>query len=863
MPDCDPNRPLFPASSLVDYSYLLDPPAGKHGFLTVGEDGDFRFQDGTPARFWGINVAKTSVFQPKAVIRAAARAIAEAGFNLCRLHHLDDVGGLLPAEKPPNGRLSRQNLDLVDFWVSELKKRGVYVYLDLLDYRTFQPWEGVADAKELGRGAKPEALFNEKLISLQQQYALELLTVHVNPYTGLTYAQDPAVCMVELCDENGLLKRRKYLPSMSEPYAQELRRRWNYWLRATYGSNEDVRRAWGRLAPTESLEDNSIELPLGPQPAAVRRADPRRNDFLRFGYSVHRAYMRNLTQPLRQSGLRVPVSAVLDSDVMADVRAVAEELDFLATNFYWDHPFWSAGAEWQSPAFYLNLNEVEARGTQTFAPFVGISEVLGKPLVVREWNYCWPNKYRAAGILEAAAYARLLGIDAMICFTLGTPPESRRLGFFDVRRDPARWGLLGHAAKLYLSDDLRPAGRTVAVGYSLVDTFFDGLGPRLTPEGRAADDVYALGWHTAVANHFFDDAIGDTAKADLLVASGRTAAASYTGRRAVIFAGSDYTDLRGTREPGALAARAGYAVQMGLPGRYDFSLQGFLYGEGVVQERTTVRPFRLDSVRAAGHEPIGVDEASNAAWGFFDDDRSNWVFAHLAPGEAARAALDALATLYRMPVSHRSLAERVLVSGTGQLRRDEKRGILVVDAPQFQALAGALRSAPSLAATDLQLSSQTGIGAVVATSLDGRPLAASEHFAVKMVSFAINEGESKQAHGHDAAGATIYALRDHGSGPVRTMGREREEPTIVALGGRPLLHVYMANGTWELLREGDRWLLYCDTPGMRFRLPGLPDEVVVGGHTGPEEPHFRAVEQPLTHPEGVLFLEVRGAAAPR
>jgi len=74
----------------------------------------------------------------------------------------------------------------------------IYVYLDLLDFRTFTEAEGVVNAAALGRAAKPYAVFDNKLIELQQQYARQLLIEHVNPYTGLSYAQDPAVVMVEI-----------------------------------------------------------------------------------------------------------------------------------------------------------------------------------------------------------------------------------------------------------------------------------------------------------------------------------------------------------------------------------------------------------------------------------------------------------------------------------------------------------------------------------------------------------------------------------------------------------------------------------------------------------------------------------------
>ena len=49
-------RPLRgPLSGVLDMSRLLDPPAGRHGFLQVRE-GRFVFEDGTPVRFLGANI---------------------------------------------------------------------------------------------------------------------------------------------------------------------------------------------------------------------------------------------------------------------------------------------------------------------------------------------------------------------------------------------------------------------------------------------------------------------------------------------------------------------------------------------------------------------------------------------------------------------------------------------------------------------------------------------------------------------------------------------------------------------------------------------------------------------------------------
>ena len=42
---------------VLDFSHLLDAPAGKHGFLQI-KDGHFYFEDGTRARFLGLTLQR-------------------------------------------------------------------------------------------------------------------------------------------------------------------------------------------------------------------------------------------------------------------------------------------------------------------------------------------------------------------------------------------------------------------------------------------------------------------------------------------------------------------------------------------------------------------------------------------------------------------------------------------------------------------------------------------------------------------------------------------------------------------------------------------------------------------------------------
>jgi len=186
----------------IDLTELLHAPAGKHGFLTARRDGHFYFQDGTRARFFGTNVGGRHCAPRKEQARIVAARLAKFGVNLLRLHSLDGrYGPLIDYGKGTSQEFDPGALDRVDYFISELKRRGIYVYLDLLDYRWFRTADGVEHGDEFTHNwqgsMKGASIFDERMIELQKDYATKLLT-HRNPYTGLRYVDDPAVALVEI-----------------------------------------------------------------------------------------------------------------------------------------------------------------------------------------------------------------------------------------------------------------------------------------------------------------------------------------------------------------------------------------------------------------------------------------------------------------------------------------------------------------------------------------------------------------------------------------------------------------------------------------------------------------------------------------
>ena len=159
--------------SVLDMAWLLDPPAGCHGFLTVQGDR-FVFEDGTPARFWGGNFFGEANFPEPEEARKLAGIVARSGANVVRLHHLDVVapwtdkivkrslfGGQAPVT---TRRLDPVMLDKFDYLVKCLKDRGIYIFLSPVSSRFVRPGDGFpgdsAGFRDLAQGLKLEGMFD-------------------------------------------------------------------------------------------------------------------------------------------------------------------------------------------------------------------------------------------------------------------------------------------------------------------------------------------------------------------------------------------------------------------------------------------------------------------------------------------------------------------------------------------------------------------------------------------------------------------------------------------------------------------------------------------------------------------------------
>lgn len=272
--------PLFPflisydaPDNAASMAHLLDAPAGRHGFIRV-ENGRF-VNDAGPVRLNATNLTGPANFPTHEQADRVAARLARFGINCVRLHYMDapyknfiqSAKPCITADDPATQRnLDPGQVDKLDYLIAALKKRGIYVDVNLHVARDWDQRDGFPVAP--GKPGMDKGLdnFEPRMIELQKEYARKLLT-HVNPYTGLSYANDPCVAVVEINNENALF--RSYLGGavdrLPEPYAGEFRKQWNDWLRRKYASTAALLQAWNWTAiplGDEQIPEGRFAAPL-------------------------------------------------------------------------------------------------------------------------------------------------------------------------------------------------------------------------------------------------------------------------------------------------------------------------------------------------------------------------------------------------------------------------------------------------------------------------------------------------------------------------------------------------------------------------------------------------------------------------
>jgi len=467
------NRRGAEGHSPVDVSFLLDAPAGRHGFIGI-KDGHLATGDRQRIRLWGVNITDWSPGsrQIPAKQDAAfwASTLARFGVNCVRFQFLDlkEPRGLIDDRRADTRALDPAQLDREDFFIAELEKRGIYIDLNLLVGRPFDAADGVHDADRLHEGAKGTSLFDKRMIELQKEYAQELLG-HRNPYTNRTYSNDPAVALVEINNENAL--EIGYRPP-SPFYANELTGMYNQWL-AAHRSPQQI----DELRSITGTKPGS-PVPLMSLPHEDASAPPARfYAEAEFYDATQRSYFEDMERYLKQTlGSKSLVIATADHSHSGSgypVLLATSSMDVVDGHDYWQHP-----------GMYVRKAPMVNHPFDSTVVELSRSAVAGKPYTVSEVNNPFPNDYAGEGIPILAAYGQLQDWDAILWYTFepkADPAWKPYVGDpFDISLDPVKMPELAEGALMFLRGDVEMARATVERSYAKQQVFDSMLLPEAT-----------------------------------------------------------------------------------------------------------------------------------------------------------------------------------------------------------------------------------------------------------------------------------------------------------------------------------------------------------------------------------------------
>ncbi len=425
-----------PAGSVIGLEDWLERPAGKRGRIT--RQGEKLLYGGQPVKLWGLNLCYSACMPEKTLADKRAAFYPKFGINAVRLHKYADGygwGGI--QAKDSFVEFDPAALDRMDYQIAKLKEAGVYIKLSAhFGSQKLGPADKqyVPFLEELGpfksnRIETPHSAvhYSPELQNVQILHTTNLLK-HKNPYTGLTYAEDPAIAFIEIINEQSILFYTTMAPlKASATIRKQTGARFCEWLRKKYGSQEKLAEAWGKAAfdsfgaegfkpPEGEALDRANILPIGnpwfwdPTQLSGSQAFRKRRllDSLQFLYELQCDFYLRYLKAVREAGYQ---GEIVSSNWQAG-RAFSHfanlHSDYLVGTID-RHNYFGGRA---------NASMLARAGSGLLS--TGMQQVADRPFMFSEWIHVFPNEWGVEGPAIIGAYGLgLQGWDVSFMFENG------------------------------------------------------------------------------------------------------------------------------------------------------------------------------------------------------------------------------------------------------------------------------------------------------------------------------------------------------------------------------------------------------------------------------------------------------------
>lgn len=421
----NPPSPI-PAASEWQMRGWLDAPAGKHG--RIARDGERLVYNGRPIKLWGINNAYVNCAPDKELADRRADFYAALGINSVRLHkYADGTGWAGILSKDSAAAFDPKALENMDYYVAALKRRGIYVKLSPVFIVDIGPGDRARIPYANEFGAKKTEWIDPKHGSLYIATELQDLLVeqvtnllnHINPHTGLRYADDPAVAYVELYNEDSVLFGGVTgVMAKSPTLRARTGGRFAQWLKKKYATEQAFLAAWGkealncsilpnqRLPSDESWVENRIYPAGNPwffDPANLETSQRpfkrRLLDTMAFLYELQNELYARYTQAIRAAGYKGELIAsnwqagrMMSHFYNLHSDALVGTVD--------RHNYFGGGGRGLGAFNAASMLAQPGSGTLSSS----LQQVSGQPFMLSEWIHVSPNEWGVEGPAILGAY---------------------------------------------------------------------------------------------------------------------------------------------------------------------------------------------------------------------------------------------------------------------------------------------------------------------------------------------------------------------------------------------------------------------------------------------------------------------------
>lgn len=473
--------PFTPENELnegvINMNDWLNAPAGKYGFVQY-EDEKLVFENGEPVKFWGTNICSRLPYVDGNEADKFAAFLAKYGINSVRFHKFTSHGY---ADKTST-QLAPDKYERFDYFQAKLREKGIYYgWSHIYGQRVLEKDSSRLVAySEIKNLKYPWSHLNGTTSSLVnfapdlQELSIELtvnMLNHVNPHTGLRYADDPALAFIEFQNEDNIFwSAIERSLDQAPTYKTMLSRQFSEWLQERYGNQAALEKAWGKenIPKEESLQKENIF----PQPShglfsheyetAIKEERPMAQhilDKMQFLYETQLDFYTRFEEAIRETGYKgVLVGSCWQAGSglshFYNLRADYEVGMIDRHNYYGG----GAGGHQLGEGEVKNISLLKSPGSGILS--TGLQQVADRPFSLSEWISLVPNEWTAEAAPLIAVYGMgLQGWDASYSFATDLPRfsrllESERHGVYNAT-SPLHIGLYPALARMIYRDDIK------------------------------------------------------------------------------------------------------------------------------------------------------------------------------------------------------------------------------------------------------------------------------------------------------------------------------------------------------------------------------------------------------------------------